>query len=69
MNETREQRMKNDLAEMKAEIQGELVVVMDSRRSAPFYETPERSAFLEAVNAKEAALWKKLDAINLLLNG
>lgn len=70
MNESPEQRLKTDLAVLKGQLQSELVVVMDSRRRAAFFEDPdEGAAFLSNVREQEAKLWKKLDAIDFLLQG
>lgn len=67
MNETKAERLKGDLGELRAKIQGDLVRTMDKRRRGVFYEEPERSEFLLRVDQEEHALWVKLDAVELLL--
>jgi hypothetical protein len=66
-NETAEERLKMDLATHKGELQSELITVMDRRRNAIFYDGAEREKFLASIDTDEQALWKKLDAITLLL--
>ncbi len=69
MNESPQERLRADLAILKGQLQSELVVVMDRRRNAVCYDNPdEAAAFLAGVREQEAALWKKLDAVDLLLN-
>ena len=67
MNETKAERLKGDLGELRAKIQGDLVRTMDKRRRGVFYDEPERSEFLMQVDQEEHALWVKLDAVELLL--
>jgi hypothetical protein len=68
MNETRDQRIKGDLAELRGQLQSDLVVVMDSRRTLAYADTPSDRLVAEAeISTKEKALWAKLDAIDLLL--
>jgi hypothetical protein len=68
MNESPAERLKMDLATLRGRIQSELVVVMDSRRRAVFFDNPEEgAAFLSKVREQETKLWKKLEAIDLLL--
>lgn len=66
MNETKEERFKNDLAELRARIQDDLVLTMDKKRHA-FDDDAERTDFIRKLAAEEAKLWAKLDAVNLLL--
>ena len=67
LNEMPNERLKNDLAELRGNIQRELVRVMDKKRSAAYRDEPQRSEFLHCVNEEEGTLWKKLDAVELLL--
>lgn len=67
MNETKAERLKGDLGELRAKIQGDLVRTMDKRRRGVFYDEPQRSEFLMQVDQEEHALWVKLDAVELLL--
>ena len=67
MNETKEERLKGDLAELRSKIQGDLVRTMDKRRRGVYYEEPERSEYLRSVDQQENALWNKLDAVELLM--
>lgn len=66
MNETQEQRLKNDLAELRARIQDDIVTTMDKKRHA-FDNDAERTDFIRKLAAEEGKLWAKLDAVNLLL--
>ena len=69
MNESPDERLRGDLAVLRGKLQSDLVVVMDSRRHAITYDNPdEAAAFLSTVRDQETVLWKKLDAIDLLLN-
>ena len=68
MNETKEERLKKDLGELRATIQGDLVRAMDKRRCGVFYDEPERSEYLRSVDDQENKLWLKLDAVELLMN-
>jgi hypothetical protein len=67
MNETRRERLKKDLAELRAKIQGELVRTMDLRRRGVFCDEPERSEYLRSIDEQENKLWIKLDAVELLM--
>ncbi len=67
MNETFDERMKNDLAILKGNLQSDLVVVMDSKRGV-FPDTEGRDAILTDIHRKEIALMKKIDAIKVLLS-
>ena len=70
MNESPQERLRADLAILRGQVHSELVVVMDSRRHAITYDNPdEAAAFLASVREQETVLWKKLDAIDLLLRG
>jgi hypothetical protein len=69
MNETKEERLNMDLAQLRGQLQGDLIIVMDSRRRLAFYDDlEERMAEARKINAQENAIWAKLDAIDLLLN-
>lgn len=69
MNESHSERIRGDLAELKGQLQSELVVTMDRRRNAVCYDDgDEKAAFLAQVAKDEAAIWAKLDAVTLLLN-
>jgi len=65
MNETAEERLKADLATLRYDLQGQLVVCMDKRRLA--YEGPERESFLASINEEADKLWAKLKAVELLM--
>jgi hypothetical protein len=68
MNESPDERLKGDLAVLQGKLQGDLVVVMDRRRNAVCYDdAAEKAAFLAQVDKDEAALWRKLDAVKVLL--
>ena len=68
MNETKEERLSMDLAELRGQLQGDLIVVMDSRRRLAFYDNlEERVAEARKINSQENAIWAKLDAIDLLM--
>jgi hypothetical protein len=67
MNETETERLKKDLGELRAKIQGELVRTMDLRRRGVFYDEPERSEYLRSIDEQEKKLWMKLDAVELLM--
>ncbi len=67
MNETKAERLRGDLAELRAKIQGDLVRTMDKRRRGVYYEEPDRSEYLRSVDQQENALWLKLDAVELLM--
>jgi hypothetical protein len=69
LNETRETRVKKDLLEMLLNYRSEMVTIMDSRRSACFYEDPKkRDEFLAAVNKQEADLWALIHAVELIIS-
>lgn len=60
--------LKAQLAKLRGEIQAELVVVMDSRRGLSNHDDAYDRVLAEAtIHAKEAALWSKLDAIDILM--
>jgi hypothetical protein len=68
LNETKQQRLKGDLAILRGELQSELVTVMDSRRSLAYHEDPYDRIVVECqIGAKENALSAKIQAIDLLL--
>ena len=67
MNETKQQRFKNDLAELRGHIQASLVQAIDKRRRGVYYEEPERSEYLHKVDEEENKLWIKLEAVELLM--
>lgn len=66
MNETTEERIKNDLARFRSDIQNELVFIMDTRRNI-FTDGAGKDELLDYLNDKEATLQNKLDAINVIL--
>ena len=66
MNETTEERIKNDLARFRGDIQNELVFIMDTRRGI-FTDGSGKDELLDYLNEKEVSLQNKLDAINILL--
>ena len=66
-NESPRERLKADLSSLRGEIQGKLIVVMDTRRRAVAMSEEERETFLEMTQEKESKLWAKLDAVDLLL--
>lgn len=68
MNESRETRLKKDLFELLTNYRGEMITIMDSRRSACFYDDPaERDEFLKKVRKQEDELWDKIHAAELLI--
>jgi hypothetical protein len=68
MNETRDTRITKDLLEQIMHYRGELVEVMDSRRSAVYIEQKApREEFLAKISKKENDLWDKIRACELLI--
>ena len=67
MNETLNERIKNDLARLRGEIQSELVNVMDMRRGV-FINGLLKDALRNALNDEEIRLQNKLTAIDTILN-
>lgn len=65
--ETHEERLKMDLAILKGQIHSDLVVTMDKRRLLTTLRDKEREKYLEELAVEEAGLWKKLQAVELLL--
>jgi hypothetical protein len=68
MNETPDERLKNDLAMLRSKYQSDLVRVMDSKRVPILIDGAGRDELLARIRADEDAIWKKIDAINLLLS-
>lgn len=69
LNESPDERIRGDLGILRGKLQSKLVLTMDRARQAVCYDDPtERDAFLATVRADEQALWRKLDAVDLLLN-
>ena len=67
MNETRTERIKNDLAEYKYELQSLLVRTMDSKRFI-FSDIPGREEMLAKIHNEEVRISAKIDAITLIIN-
>ena len=67
MNESPAERLKNDLAELRGQIQSKILRTMDKRRRGVYLDEPERSEYLQKVYEEENALLMKLEAVNLLL--
>jgi hypothetical protein len=67
LNEMPNERLKRDLAELRGNLQSELVRVMDKKRIAAFSEESHRSEFFHYVDEEEHKIWKKLEAVELLL--
>lgn len=68
MNETNDERIKNDLAMLRSKYQNDLVRMMDSKRIPLLLDGTGRDELLARIRADEDAIWKKIDAINLLLS-
>jgi len=68
LNETPDERLRADLSVLRGRLQRKLIVAMDRARHAVCYDDPtERATFLATVREDEQALWRKLDAVELLI--
>jgi hypothetical protein len=67
MNESPAERLKNDLADLRADIMRDLVLTMDKQRNAICVPEADRPAFLRSIRDEEDVLWSKLDAVERLL--
>jgi hypothetical protein len=67
MNETDDERMKNDLALLRMKYQRDLIEKMDSKRSV-FLDNPDREEVLASIRAEEDVIWQKIEAVKLLLS-
>ncbi len=67
MNETPDERIKNDLALLRMKYQRELIEKMDSKRNV-FLDNPDREEVLASIRAEEDVIWQKIEAIKLLLS-
>ena len=67
LNEMPNERLKKDLSELRGNLQSELVRVMDKKRIAAFSDELHRSEFFHYVDEEEHKIWKKLEAVELLL--
>lgn len=67
LNEAFETRYKTDLAILRGELQRELVVTMDKRRMLTSLSKDERTVYLKTIDEEEQALWRKMDALDILL--
>ncbi len=68
LNETPDERLRADLSVLRGKLQRKLIVAMDRARQAVCYDDPtERATFLATVREDEQALWRKLDAVELLM--
>ena len=67
MNETDDERIKNDLALLRMKYQRDLIEKMDSKRSV-FLDNPDREKVLASIRAEEDVIWQKIEAIKLLLS-
>jgi hypothetical protein len=65
MNESPQQRLKGDLATLRYDLHGQLIVCMDKERLA--YDGPDKESFLASLREEEKKLWAKLKAVELLL--
>lgn len=63
-----EERCKTDLGELRGKLQSELITVMDKRRRMTCLTSEDRTNYLNELSQQETALWRKLDAIDVLLN-
>ncbi len=68
MNESPEDRLRRDLTDLRAKIQSDLVVIMDSRRRLDWMEPDEARNLAHQIDDEESDLWAKIRAIDLLLN-
>jgi hypothetical protein len=67
LNETAEERLKMDLAILRGQIHSDLVVTMDKRRMLTCLSDEDRAEYLAKITTEERELWKKLDAIDVLI--
>jgi hypothetical protein len=67
LNETDEQRLKMDLAILRGKIHSDLIITMDKRRMQTCMPEEERAEYLAKIDTEEHALWKKLNAIDVLM--
>lgn len=67
MNETSDERLRNDLSQLRSSLQANLLVTSDSRRRLAFMNAQEAAVFAAQVDAEESDLWAKVEAIDLLL--
>jgi hypothetical protein len=69
MNESRETRIKKDLLELLTRYRGQILDVMDSRRTACFYDDPKkRDELMAEVRKKEDDLWDLIHAVELIIS-
>lgn len=66
LNESRDERLRNDLHEYLGELKRELIVTMDSKRSV-FDDIPGRDVLLEKIAAAEEKIAHKIDSVNAIL--
>ena len=68
MNETPDERLRSDLANLRGELRSELVVTMDRRRILACIEDDmERTILADSIDTDELALQRKIAAIDILL--
>jgi hypothetical protein len=67
MNETPTERLRNDLANLRADIHRDLIITMDKQRDVICMPEADRATFRRKIRDEEDALWTKLDAVELLL--
>ena len=67
LNETDDQRLKMDLAILRGKLHSDLVVTMDKRRMATCMPDAERTAYLANLRDEKDELWRKVNAIDVLL--
>jgi hypothetical protein len=66
-NETLEERLKMDLSLLRADIHRDLIITMDKARNLICLPEAERAEYMANLRTEEDKLWRKLDAIELLL--
>lgn len=66
-NETFEERLRMDLSLLRADIHRDLIITMDKARNLTCMPKSERAEYIANLRDEEDKLWRKLDAIDLLL--
>lgn len=67
LNESPSERLKSDLSQRRATLSAKLVPVMDKMRRVIMMDPADVPAFKVAVRAEEDAIWRQIDAIDVLL--
>lgn len=68
MNESPSERLQSDLSERRARLSGKLVPVMDKMRRSILMDPADVPAFAASVRAEEDAIWRQIDAIDVILD-